>query len=100
MRRFHVRFAPEYIGYTFDFFEEHQDGKVYRPLSIQLEPEPHQIGKLYNPLMLLENTEAQQLIQTLWDAGLRPNNGEGTSAQIESIKYHLEDMRKLAFRKR
>jgi len=41
---------------------------------------------------------AQRLLQALWDAGLRPNNGESSVAHVEAMKYHLEDMRKLVFK--
>lgn len=50
-----------------------------------------------HPLQLMDD-EAQSLLQALWNAGYRPNNGESTIAHVESLKYHLEDMRKLVFK--
>src|SRR5260221_5427078 len=42
---------------------------------------------------------AQSLFDALWRVGFRPNKGEASAAHVEALKYHLEDMRKLAFRK-
>lgn len=41
----------------------------------------------------------QSLFDALWKAGFRPNQGESSVAHVEALKYHLEDMRKLAFKK-
>jgi len=54
-------------------------------------------GTAINPAFSLEHKEAQFLLQQLWDTGLRPNNGEGTSAQVDALKDHLKDMREIAF---
>jgi hypothetical protein len=42
--------------------------------------------------------EAQMLIDALWEGGLRPHDGNGSGAQVEAMKAHLEDMRKLVFK--
>jgi len=44
-------------------------------------------------------TEAQRLIERLWDCGLRPTQGAGSAGQLSATQYHLEDMRKIAFNK-
>jgi hypothetical protein len=45
------------------------------------------------PTFRLEHKEGQALLQALWDAGYRPHNGEGASAQVEALKENLEDLR-------
>lgn len=55
-------------------------------------------GALVGPFMVIDRTEAQQLMQGLWNAGFRPNNGEGTSAQVTAMKEHLADLRRLVFK--
>ena len=40
---------------------------------------------------------AKRLIDALWDAGVRPSNGEGSAGQLGATERHLEDMRKLVF---
>jgi hypothetical protein len=54
-------------------------------------------GELVEPALVLDLDEAQTLLQALWDSGLRPNNGEGSSGQVAALKDHLADMRKIAF---
>ena len=39
---------------------------------------------------------AQDLLDDLWRAGIRPSNGEGSVGEIGTIKNHLADMRKIA----
>ena len=54
---------------------------------------------LRTPTMTLDNKTAQLFMDALWECGIRPNNGEGMGAQVAAIKYHLEDMRSLVFKK-
>ncbi len=42
----------------------------------------------------------QSLFNQLWNIGLRPKDGTGNSGHVESIRYHLEDMRKLVFKEK
>jgi hypothetical protein len=39
---------------------------------------------------------AQALMDQLWDIGFRPTRAEGSAGTLEAVKYHLEDMRKIA----
>jgi len=54
-------------------------------------------GVAMGPTLELEREAAQSLFQQLWDIGLRPNQGHGMPAQVESLQNHLEDMRTIAF---
>lgn len=51
------------------------------------------------PFMELENAEAQGLMDAMWQAGFRPKHEIEESSQIAAVRYHLEDMRALVFRK-
>lgn len=42
-------------------------------------------------------TAAQQLMDDLWAAGVRPTEGQGSAGQIGAVQAHLADMRKLVF---
>lgn len=55
------------------------------------------IGSIVPPLLGLREEEAQNLLEELWATGLRPKE-VGTAGQLASVKYHLEDMRKLVFK--
>lgn len=39
---------------------------------------------------------AQALMDQLWDIGIRPSRAEGSAGTLDAVKYHLEDMRKIA----
>lgn len=49
------------------------------------------------PTMELIESQAQQLMDDLWQCGVRPAEGSGSAGQLTSVQYHLEDMRKIAF---
>lgn len=69
--------------------------------TFRLTPVPmelHKHGELIEPFMVLQPEQAQSLIDALYDAGLRPSQAAGSSGQLEAVKYHLEDMRKLALK--
>ena len=51
-----------------------------------------------DPLVNITEEMAQQIMDELWREGIRPNNGEGSLTHIAALEYHLEDMRKLAFK--
>jgi hypothetical protein len=38
----------------------------------------------------------QQLMDQLWDCGLRPSEGAGSAGQMASVQAHLADMRAIA----
>jgi len=49
------------------------------------------------PMIRLQQEEAQQLMDTLWDAGLRPVGAAGSAGQLSAVESHLADMRKIVF---
>ncbi len=56
-------------------------------------------GVCCEPTIRLEYDEAQQLMDDLWQAGLRPAEGSGSAGSLRATEKHLEDMRKIAFNK-
>ena len=42
--------------------------------------------------------EAQNLADQLYEAGIRPSAAAGSAGQLDAVKYHLEDLRKLVFK--
>jgi hypothetical protein len=54
-------------------------------------------GKLTAPTLSLTDFEAQQLIDALWSAGLRPAGAKQSQGAYDAQSRHLEDMRALAF---
>jgi hypothetical protein len=49
------------------------------------------------PSIRLSRTAAQQLMDNLWQCGLRPSEGSGSAGALKATEKHLEDMRKLVF---
>lgn len=45
-------------------------------------------------LLHLPEEDAQRLLQVLWDIGIRPH---GREAEMQAVKLHLQDMRRLVF---
>lgn len=55
-------------------------------------------GDMINPVCSFSMAEAQELIDSLWDCGLRPSEGSGSAGQLAATQKHLEDMRTLVFK--
>lgn len=82
------------------YAKETRGGKVYAVTATGIEIKEAKGGEpwpkfLELPLMM---DAGQSLFDALWSAGFRPNKGEASSAHVEAMKYHLEDMRKLVFK--
>ena len=58
----------------------------------------HDISSVPERLVMLDREEAQQLMDELWNAGIRPAGATGSIGQLSAVQYHLEDMRKLVFK--
>lgn len=54
-------------------------------------------GMIIPPAFELDEASAQQLCDALWEAGVRPTNGEGSTGQLAATQAHLADMKTLAF---
>lgn len=55
-------------------------------------------GEIIKPLFSLDWQVSQKLMDDLWDCGIRPTEGSGSSGQLAATQRHLEDMRNFAFR--
>ena len=51
------------------------------------------------PFVAIEMHEAQILMDDLWDAGVRPTEARGSAGAMKAVLDHLDDMRKIAFKK-
>lgn len=49
-----------------------------------------------HPTVRLNTSEAQKLMDELWDCGLRPSEGSGSAGALAATQRHLEDMRTIA----
>lgn len=58
----------------------------------------HVNGMRMDPFITLNMEEAQLLMDSLYDAGLRPSQST-VKLDVASMKNHLEDMRRIVFNK-
>lgn len=56
-------------------------------------------GTIIEPAFLLGQEEAQSMMDTLWDCGIRPSEGSGSAGAMAATQKHLDDMRSIAFKK-
>ena len=59
--------------------------------------DPDDLESEVDPAVRLRVEEAQQLMDELWRAGVRPTEGAGSAGQMAATEKHLEDMRRLVF---
>ncbi len=81
------------------FIEEDRDQKYYLAEPLVMKDQTETIGmfKPMTPTVSLSPTAAQQLIDDLWDCGLRPSEGSGSAGQLAAVERHLKDMQRLVF---
>lgn len=77
-------------------FRQEQTGKFYvaNPVTYSVSSED---ASIQTPLLRLTKTEAQQLIDAMWNCGVRPTRGEGSAGSFDAQGRHLEDMRAIVF---
>lgn len=55
-------------------------------------------GYEIEPAISFTRETAQQFMDELWSAGIRPTEGAGSVGQLAATQKHLEDMRALVFK--
>jgi hypothetical protein len=73
------------------------DPLVDRQVVTRMTIETVKPGTLLKPSFNLLNAQVQELFDQLWKQGYRPKDRTGNGGHIETLPYHLEDMRKLVF---
>jgi hypothetical protein len=70
-------------------------GKIFvaEPLTFRpLEP-----AEPVDPQLELNDSEAQSLMDQLWQCGIRPTEGTGSAGAMAATQAHLADLRRLIF---
>lgn len=52
---------------------------------------------VHEPALTLPIESAQQLMDELWNCGIRPTEGSGSAGSLAATERHLADMKKVAF---
>lgn len=90
----------EIWGDSISFFlrERYSDGVSFgQPIVMKAMTEADQMV-VPEPTFTLHVSEAQNLMDKLWDCGLRPSEGSGSAGAMAATQKHLEDMRTLVFK--
>ena len=53
--------------------------------------------EIERPQFDLNNSDAQSLMDQLWQCGLRPTEGTGSAGAMAATQAHLADLRRLVF---
>lgn len=86
-----------FLGPGFEIYAAMRQGKDWyaaQPAEFKLHPEGDQV----RALLRLMPWDAQALMDSLWDCGLRPSEGTGSAGSLAATQRHLEDMRSLVFK--
>jgi hypothetical protein len=74
---------------------ESKDGRMYvaEPITVR----PLESDELLEPQFELNDSEAQSLMDQLWQCGIRPTEGTGSAGAMAATQSHLADLRRLIF---
>lgn len=89
VQRNYVRRAVEIVMMT-----EAQDGVRFFGQPVTLQGAATGSDRI-EPTLSLSPEDAVALMTELWNTGVRPVE-VGTTGELQAVKYHLEDMRKLS----
>lgn len=76
-------------------FEPHQVYYRAEPVEVAAMTDD-QVGIPVAPLLSLNDEAAQNLMDSLWETGLRPSKGVASSGQVEAMSNHITDLRKIS----
>jgi hypothetical protein len=81
------------------FADKDGSGNQYVAEPLTLRPVDKNMA-IDRPTAQLTRAEAQELIDGLWQCGLRPSEGSGSAGALAATQRHLDDMRTLVFDKK
>lgn len=84
---------------SLQFGIQHPDGRwsMAQPIVMFADPKDDGISEPV-PFMEIDTGTAQQLMDELWNCGLRPTEGTGSAGAMAAVQEHLKDMRALVFK--
>ncbi len=70
-------------------------GKIFVAESLTFRP--LELAESVEPQLELNDSEAQSLMDQLWQCGIRPTEGTGSAGAMAATQAHLADLRRLIF---
>ncbi len=83
---------PNVCAAAIDLYIKHNGAWVQGFECVQVDK-----GTIPPVALQLQDCQAQDLMDKLWMAGLRPTEGKGSAGALAATERHLEDMQKLVF---
>jgi len=68
---------------------------VAQPITLTM-IEQERFSVIAEPTLVLRGNQGQELMQALWDCGLRPNDGAGSGAQAQALQKHIAFAERIA----
>ncbi len=96
----HIRGNRSYRHTGFNFwFQEYKNGKTLIVKTDSIKTVEHDPYTLDGPdtTFSLPKEAAQVLLNDLWEAGYRPDDGAGNVGQLKATQSHLADMKEIVF---
>lgn len=93
-------YVADYLNRAdFVLIDSKPDGRraVAKPTYFELVPLPDNEA-IEAPTFSLPFEKAKQLMQAMWDAGIRPASGEGSGAQVSALQKHIQFAESVASR--
>lgn len=99
----HLNYRPEALVTDLFLLAEMEDGGTYVAKPIILE-ETARHGIVREPTLVLANHGfgsassdfLQAMVDAAWNVGIRPSGVKDLEGTLGAVRFHLEDMRKLA----
>lgn len=98
----HIEHDARFRGTAIYLYGKNKDGDfVIEPIELVMKP--YHIGdSLDRPTFVFSGKDGELFLQALAQAltriGFKPDELKASNEQINALKYHLEDMRKLVFK--
>lgn len=85
--------------YRIGIWAHRPNGDYYAASDIQLQKieSPEGRREFIPDALQITPEQAQELMNSLWDAGLRPDKAKLKKLQVGALENHLSDMQKLSF---
>lgn len=95
---FHLRRDMIHRGIALDMVNADKNAPAEIATHVEFAPVNPGASFSSGPLLTLLDAEAQQLMDALWNCGVRPTEGHGSVGQLAATERHLQDMQKLVFK--
>lgn len=98
MRRFFLQRNPAYRGISLFITDDSLVPQNEIAVATNITFEVIQSHHVPQPLTTLELNEAQELMDELWNCGIRPTDGAGSAGAMQRAENHIKDLQKITYK--